>query len=150
MQIVHLNIGRVSVIVYSSLVLKGPRLIKGEDMWCADCAIFSRNILCLVPEVLEIEAFVFGSLDHVFEAVFWIVVIIVAVDRDESDALPSIVALQLNHSVLVGLNIWAMVATENYNKRLPVREVFQTVTLSVDGFQLEIDGCAPEWDAYGT
>src|SRR3972149_6003718 len=113
----------VPAVVNSSLVLKRHLLVEYEDVRRAYCTVLTGGLLCFVPKVWEVEAFLLGSLDHVRETVLWIVCFVVAVDGDESDSFGLVIVLQLDHAGLVGLGVGAVVAAENNNGCLLAGEV---------------------------
>src|SRR3989304_10588070 len=141
---VDLDFFLVSAVVNSSLVLKRHLLVEYEDVRRAYCSVLPGGLLCFVPEVWEVEAFLFGSLDHVRETVLWIVCFVVAVDGDESDSFGLVIVLQLDHAGLVGLGVGAVVAAENNNNPLS-REIFQAVGLAINSFEVEVYCRAAKW-----
>src|SRR5207249_8652676 len=147
-EIVGLHVGRVAIIINPSLVLEGPLRIKGENVGCADRTVLASHILGLVPEVWEVEALVLRPANHVLETILGIVVIVIAVYRNQCNTFPGIVSLQPNHPILVSLNIRAMITAENNDQRLAIPEISQTVRLGVYGLQMEVDGRAAERKSY--
>ena len=114
-------------------------VIEREHVGCAYGSILVGNILGFVSKVWKVEAFVFRSLNHLLKTILWIVVIIVAVYRDESHAVCGIVSLELDHPVLVVPDIRTVIATEGNNQRLTSRKVLQTVRAAVYALQMKID-----------
>ncbi len=47
-QIFGLHRFRVAIVIDSTLVLKSALLVKRENVWGADCAVFLRDFLCVV------------------------------------------------------------------------------------------------------
>ena len=139
-----LHIGRVSIIVDASLVAEDPLVIEEEDVRSADCAIFSSDLLSLVPEVWEVEALLFRARYHVFKTVFRVPFIIIAVDSKQTCTLRQIVSLQLNHSGLVSLHVGTVIATEDDRQGLFVGEALERVHLAVYSFQFEVYDDAAE------
>ena len=113
-------------------------LIKRENVRCADRTILVCNVLGLVAQVRKVESLLSRSLNHFFETILWVIVVIVAIDRDEGDSPWGIVVLEFHHSILVIANVGTVIATEDNYDALSVGEVFETIRLAVDTFQTEI------------
>src|SRR3989442_13893921 len=114
-------------------------------MWRADGSIGLGSVLCLIANVWEVELFLLRSHDHIFITVFRIVHVVIAVDRDKSDAFRLVIMLNIDQSLLVGLCIGAVVAAEHNNDSLLVAETLQTIVLAVYSFELKVDCCASHW-----
>ena len=142
-QIFGLHRFRVAIVIDSTLVLKSALLVKRENVWGADCAVFLRDFLCVVSQVGKVEVAFLSSLDHVWIAVFRIAGVVVAVYRHKGNSFRRIILLDLKHPVFVRLHVGAVIAAENDYQSFLVREAFQAVSLTVYSFQLKIDrGCA--------
>ena len=124
-------------------------LIEEEDVWSTDCTIFSSDLLSLVTQVWKVESFVLGPRYHVFETVFRISRIIVAIDSDQTSAFGQIVPLKLNHSGLVCLHVGTVIAAEDDCESLLVSEALQRVRFAVYSLQLEVYGSAAERKSNG-
>jgi len=105
--------GLVNVVVNSAMVAEGSFLIKHEDLRSTLSPVGFGYTLAFVPEIEEVEALLSGANLHVFEAVFWILLVVISVNGDEHYSFFLIISLKLNEPVLISLYSGAMVATEH-------------------------------------
>src|SRR5215472_10381651 len=103
-------------------------LVEGEDVWRTDCTVFSCYVLTLIAQIGKIESFVFGSRNHVVETVFRIIVIVVAVDRNQHHTFSRVVSLQLYHPSFVSLNVRTMVTAEGQDQGFLFCKILQSVS----------------------
>src|SRR6059036_665336 len=127
------------VIVYPSLVLESTVAVKGEAVGGAYCTVLPGNILSLISEIGKVETTLLRSVHHVGKTVLGITRLVVAVNRDQSRTLGEIVTLQLDHPVLVSLNVRTMVTTEDDHDSLLVGETLESVGLPIHSFERKVD-----------
>lgn len=125
------------VVVDLPRVAEATFAVKDEEVGGMGGPVGLRDRLLSVTEVREVETLGLGALDHALEAVFWVVPVVVRIDGDELHSAVPIVSLDGDHAIFVGLDIRAVVATEDHHEDRFVGEHLQAVGAAVHARQVE-------------
>jgi hypothetical protein len=74
--------------------------------------------------------------------------LVVNVNGHEGEPFLFVLFLDLDHPVLIGFDVGAMVATENHREKFAVFERIQGVLLIVHAYQIKIGQTVPQFESH--
>ncbi len=124
-------------------------LVVDEEFGCADCLVFSGDVLCFVKQVGEGQVFLPDELYHFVGCVFGIAFWVVGVDCDEGDASWLIFLGNTDQLIQDMFDVWAVVAHEDDDGAAFAFQFVQGAHLVGGGFQqFKGDGRCSQWEGF--
>jgi len=125
------SVGTLPVVVDPSRIAQSAMAVKEEQVRGMRGAIDLRNLLGRVPQIRKVVALDLGALHHILEAVLRVVHVIVRVDGHELHSPVSVIPLDLNQAIFIGLHIGAVIAREQDDKHWHLCKTLQVVGLPI-------------------